>query len=318
MSTSVSVTTTYAGEFAGKYVAPALLTANTIAQGGVTVKSNVKYKEVLKRLSLSGILKDDSCDFDASGTVALTERILEPKRLKVNIELCKNDYRSDWEALSMGASAHDNLPKNFSDFMIAQAIGVVAQKNEISIWRGVASNTGEFDGFETKLALDPALVPAQEVTGTTITASNVIAELGKVVDAMPDALFGRDDVRLYVSQKIAKAYVRALGGYSVLATSNAGVDNKGTQWYNGGGLTFEGIQMIVCNGMSPNVAILTTIDNLYFGTGLMSDETEVKVLDMGELDGSDNVRVIMKMSAGVQYANIEDIVTYGIANALVS
>jgi hypothetical protein len=61
--------------------------------------------------------------------------------------------------------------------------------------------------------------------------------------------------------------------------------------------------------------IATTKDNLHFGTGLMSDSNEVKILDMADLDGSQNVRVIMRFTAGVQYGVVEDIVTYGIVNA---
>ena len=52
--------------------------------------------------------------------------------------------------------------------------------------------------------------------------------------------------------------------------------------------------------------------NLFFGTGLLSDHNEVKVLDMADLDGSQNVRFIMRYTAGVQYAIVEDIVSYGL------
>jgi len=40
----------------------------------------------------------------------------------------------------------------------------------------------------------------------------------------------------------------------------------------------------------------------------------VKVLDMADLDGSDNVRFVMRYTAGVQFAIGSDIVTYGITN----
>ena len=68
--------------------------------------------------------------------------------------------------------------------------------------------------------------------------------------------------------------------------------------------------------MSANVAILSTIDNLYFGTGLLNDHQEVKVLDMADLDGSQNVRVIMRFTAAVNYAFAADVVTYVIVNAV--
>ncbi len=80
-------------------------------------------------------------------------------------------------------------------------------------------------------------------------------------------------------------------------------------------MSFDGVKIFVANGMSNNVAIATTKDNLYFGTGLLTDMTEVKVIDLADIDGSQNVRVVMRMSAGVQYGIVEDIVTYGLTNS---
>ena len=114
---ALTITSTYAGEFAGKYISAALLSGNTIANGLIEVKPNVKFKEVLKRVDLSGVIANASCDFTDAGTVTLTERIIEPKELQVNLELCKTPFQSDWEAISMGYSAHDNLPSTFSDYL---------------------------------------------------------------------------------------------------------------------------------------------------------------------------------------------------------
>ena len=317
MATTTNITTSYSGSFAGKYVAAALLPAPTIANNLITVKQNVKYKEVLKRVGLNDIVKDGSCDFDPTSTLTLTERILEPKDLQINLSLCKADFRSDWEAIEMGYSAFDNLPKNFADFLIAHVAEKSAARNELSIWQGDKTVTGQFDGFETLLALDAELPAAQEVTGTTVDSTNVVAELGKVIDAMPDTLYGREDLRLYVSNNIFKAYVRALGGYGAAGVGANGFENKGNMWYTtGGALYFDGIPVVMCPGMSSDTAILSTIDNLYFGTGLLSDHQEVKVLDMADLDGSQNVRVVMRFTAGVNYAFAADVVTYGIVNAV--
>jgi hypothetical protein len=316
MPTTTNITTTYSGSFAGKYVAAALLPAPTIANNLITVKQNVKYKEVLKRVGLNDIVKDGSCDFDPTSTLTLTERILQPRDLQINLSLCKSDFRSDWEAIEMGYSAFDNLPKNFADFLIAYVAEKSAARNELSIWQGDASVSGQFDGFETLLALDAELPAAQEVTGTTVDATNVVSQLGLVINAMPDTLYGREDLRLYVSNNVFKAYVRALGGYGAAGLGSNGFEGKGNMWYTtGGALYFDGVPVVMCPGMSANTAILSTIDNLYFGTGLLSDHQEVKVLDMADLDGSQNVRVIMRFTAAVNYAFAADCVTYGIVNA---
>ena len=110
MATTTSITTTYAGESASKYIAAALLSASTIENGGIEVKPNIKYKEVIKKLATGDLLADGSCDFSATSTVTLTERIITPKELQVNLQLCKSDFRSDWDAVSMGYSAFDSLP----------------------------------------------------------------------------------------------------------------------------------------------------------------------------------------------------------------
>ena len=315
MATTTSITTTYAGEFAGEYIAAALLEGSTIANGGITVKPNVKLKEVIKKVATDDIVKDATCDFDPTSTVTLTERILQPEEQQVNLQLCKKDFISDWEALSMGYSAHSDMPSKFSDFLIAHVAAKVAQRTEQSIWAGDTSTNGQFDGLSTILAADAALPAANEVAGTSVTAGNVITELGKIVDAVPSALYGAEDLNIYVSQNIARAYVRALGGFGSSGLGANGTNAMGTQWWNNGSLSFDGVKIFVANGLASDTAIAAEKSNLFFGTGLLSDHNEVKVIDMADLDGSQNVRVVMRFTAGVQYGIVDDIVTYGITNS---
>ena len=314
MATTTSITTTYAGEFKKKIIAAALLSANTINNGGVEVKPNIKYKEVIKRISTDDLMRNATCDFDATSTVTLTEKVLEPKELQVNLQLCKKDFHSDWLSVEQGFSAHDVLPKTFQDFLVAHIAAKVAAHVENSIWKGVAATSGHFNGFTTLLALDAALPAAQEVAGTTVTAANVITELGKIVDAIPARLYGNEGLYIYISQNIYRAYVRALGGFGASGLGAAGFEAKGNN-QQFGDLMFDGVKLFVANGLANNTAVCTTKDNLYFGTGLENDMTEVKVIDLADIDGSQNVRVVMRMTAGVQYGFADDVVTYGITNA---
>lgn len=304
---STSITTTYAGEFAGKYISAALLSADTIEGGGITVKPNVKYKEVMKTLSTNALVKDAACDFADQSVVTLAERILQPEEFQVNLELCKKDFRSDWEAIEMGYSAFDTLPPSFADFLLGHIAAKVAQKTESNIWQGATANAGEFDGFTALLAADATVI---DVVGTTVNAANVIDELGKVVDAIPTAVYGKEDLYIYVSQSIARAYVRALGGFGANGLGANGVNNAGTTWFNGGDLAFDGVKLFVCSGMPDNDMVAAEKSNLFFGTGLLSDHNEVKLIDMADLDGSQNVRVVMRFTAGVQTGIGADIVYY--------
>ena len=299
---SLSITTTYAGEFAGKYVSAALLSGNTIANNLIEVKPNVKFKEVLKRVNLSGAIANASCDFTDAGAVALTEKIIEPKELQVNLELCKTPFKSDWEAVSMGYSASDNLPSNFSDYFIGLMSESIAEQTEKDIWAGVAG-AGTFDGFKTLLNADAGHTGAKKITGVAVTASNVVEKLGDIVYAIPSEVYGTEDLYIYVTQNIFRAYKRALGGFQ---TAGLGHNQDMDIQY------FDGVKVVACNGLSDNNAIAAQKSNLFFGTGLLSDHNEVKVLDMADLDGSQNVRFIMRYTAGVQYAIVEDIVSYGL------
>ncbi len=304
---SVSLTSTYAGEFSGKYIAAALLSASTLDSGAISILPNVKFKSVIQKGATDDIVKDASCDFVTNqGTLTLTEAILQPDEFQVNLELCKKDLHASWEAEQMGYSAHDNLAPSFAEFVIAHVSAKVADKTEKNIWSGATANSGEFDGFTAKLTADSDVI---DVAAATVTSANVVVELGKVVDAIPTAVYGQEDLTLYVSSNVARAYIRALGGFASGIGAN-GSDNKGTQWYNGGELSFDGINIFVAKGLADNTMVAAQKSNLYFGTGLLSDQNEVRVIDTSETLGDMNVRVIMRFTAGVQHVFGGDIVLY--------
>ena len=317
MATTANITTTYAGQDSKLWVRAALLSGNTLANGGMTVLPNIAYKTTMFKIGTDDILKNATCDFDATSTVTLSERSLTLEPFQVNLQLCKKDFLATWQAEEMGFSANKVLAKSFVDYLLAYITDKVASSVEVSIWRGVNATAGQIDGIATLLAADAALPTANEVAGSSaISASaTVIAELGKIVDAIPAALYGSPDLKIYVPQGVMKAYIRALGGFSVAATSNSGTDAKGTQWYNGGALTFDGIPIFVANGLAANTAIAAETSNLFFGCGLLNDTNEIAVLDMSPLDGSQNVRFVMRASMAVNYHSVSDIVTYNIPNA---
>jgi hypothetical protein len=308
MATTNNLTTTYAGEFAGKYISAALLSGKTLAEGNITVVPNVKFKQVMKKVATDGIVKNSSCDFDPTSTLTLTERILQPEEFQVNLQLCKQDFQSDWEAVQMGYSAFDNLPPQFSDFLIAHVADKVAQKMEQNIWNGTNATVGEFDGFRTTLLADGDVV---DVAGQASTSANVAAEIGKVMDAIPSAVYGNEDLVIYVPSNIYRNYIRSLGGFGANGLGAAGTNSEGNQWYNmGNAVSFDGVQLVLASGLASDTMVAAQKSNLFFGTGLMSDQNEVKVIDMADIDGSQNVRVVMRFTAGIQHGIGSDIVLY--------
>ena len=302
----------YNGEFAGKYISAALLSAPTIDQGGITVMPNIKHKEVLQNLTTSGLLADASCNFDVTGaTVTLTEKVLEVFDYQLNLQLCRSQFHSNWQASEMGFSSFDELPKSFEDYLLAYAASKVAAEMEVNIWRGVQATSGQFAGLVTLATADATVNDVTAVVGG-VNATNVIDELGKIVDSMNTNtnIYAKEDTRIYVSRNILAAYVRALGGFQATIGAN-GVNNEGTMWYGkGAALSFDGIPLFLAEGLAANTAMAAQTSNLFFGCSLLSDTQQARVIDVSQYDGSDNVRVIMRMAAGVEYGIGGDIVLY--------
>ena len=289
-----SITSTYAGEAAGGYIRAAVLAPKSL--DGMTVKPNIKYKQVVKKGAYSVALANASasgdCDFTSVGDLTVTERILSPERFKINKSICRNDFLADWDALSMGASAHNTEgPANATDFLIEQLGAGVAAEIETTIWQGINATAGEIDGFETLFAGDSDVV---DVTAANFTASNIDDAFNTMLNAVPDAVkASKDNLRLYVNSS-------ALWYYNQFLMANG---HGGMNIYNGEipTLSYAGIQIVECPGMSDNKAVIADHRNLWFGTNVESDFNEVKVLDQSNVDGSDNINFVMKLAFAVQY-----------------
>jgi hypothetical protein len=325
------VTSTYAGEAASGYIAAALLSANTLDKKLITIMPNVKYKSVIQKLDVSNIISDASCDFATSGSsVSISEQVLTPKELQVNLELCKQEFVDSWEALQLGFSAFDQIPASFNDFLVSYVGGKVAEATEIAIWQGSNTN-GSFTGFQSLLATSVAasgstsVIPAGASSPTnhagalsgSIDSSNVIAKLQGLVNSIPNEVYGKQDLVIYIPTNVAKAYQTATAGLSVVTTGAGSVTNIGANGYQNTftigekPYNFNGIDLVLCPGLGSNKMVAAQKSNLFFGTGLLSDYNEVRVLDMANLDGSQNYRIIMRYTAGVQFGIGEDIVYYG-------
>lgn len=305
MPTTTSITTTYAGESQKKYISAALFSGATLANNAIEINQNVKYKDVIKKLATGSLLADGTCDFTATSSVTTTERFLEPKELQVNLQLCKSDFRSDWEAIEMGMSAHDNLPPTFADYLLSHVVEKVAEEVEIAIWQGDSATDGDFDGFIKLMEADADVI---DQTILAITDANVVTELRKATNQVPDRLYGSDKLRIYAPTNVVRAYIQSLGGFGANGQGANGINGEGQTWRSTGALFFDGIEIFLAQGLPADHIVIAESDNLWFGTGLLNDSNEVKVLDMADLDGSQNVRMVLRMTGCVNYGIGSEIV----------
>ena len=294
-----SYTKLYAGKAAAGFMSASLLSGETLAKGYLTVLPNVAFKVNLNNFNLAAAaVADATCDFTSAGDVTYVEKALAPKRLQVNRALCKNDWLSTWAGANMRAGLDGTLQSDFATYLISYAGSLVGQQVEKSIWQGAAATGGEFDGFQALLTADGGADVA--AVGGGITAANVIAEIGKVRDGIADAVYGQDDLCIFMGTAAFKHYISAQAALGYLNQYHAGVTES----------NFEGIPIKWCPGMAADKMVAGRKSNMFFATDLEGDLTEVKLLDQTMVDGSDNVNLVMKFNAGVGYSTGADIVLY--------
>jgi hypothetical protein len=283
---------TYAGEFAGKYIAAALLSGKTLGEELITVHPNVPYKQVIRNWQNSIVIADATCDFTDSSSVTLGEYVLTTTEKQVNLQLCKNQLRTTWEAANAGFSAFEKVPTDFNQFLLAQVAAEVAQSVELGIWKTTLFYNGTADEGMVGYLLDNSAI-TRTASGAT-TGANVVARLQDMLDNSPSALYGKEGYQFYVGPSTMKAYQAAL---------SAG--NFNFQFYVGEKpMNFQGIPVTMVNGLNDFDCVLGLKSDLHFGTGLLSDITnEVKVIDMSDIDGSQNIRVIMRFTGGIIATN---------------
>ena len=285
-------TPTYAGELALPFVSAALKSGATLANGWIRTIDDVYYKAVINSIEGANLIANASCDFADAGTVTIAENVLETKELAVNIDLCKKTMRQSFLAAEAGNSLNSNMPTSFTDYVIGHIAGLVAQQTENNIWTGAAANGGEFEGFTT--ATTGILITDTTVNDVTLTATftktNIVAEFMKILDVVTSPVLAKPDFALYVSPKTLFLYNQALGTAGFQNDYEA--NEKPTNIY--------GYSIYACPGFPDDQIVGTYSSNLVFGSNIQTNMTEVRTIDMSPIDGSDNIRFIMRYSAGVQ------------------
>ena len=297
-----TVTSNYAGEAAAGYMSAALLSGTTLAENNITFLNNVKYKANLRKITIAGtagnLMADSTCDFIDSGTLTYAERVLEPLDFDVNMQLCKEDYLASWEGANMTAGLNGTLPTSFADYIIGQTAARVSQEIEKNIWDGNDANNGQFDGFKKLLAADADVTDVAAVGGG-LAAGNIVAQLGLVVDAIPAAVYGKEDLRIFIPTSAWRLYIQAQAALGYFNEYNM---------REGWNLSYNGVRLAHAPGLADDTMVAGRVSNMFFGSD--GSNSEVKLLDMTNLDGSDNIRAIMRFTAGVNYAFGSDIVLY--------
>ena len=289
---------TYAGEAARPYVSAAILSADTIANGYISVLENVHSKAVLRKFSGAAIQANDDCAFTTpdSGQLTLGEAILEASALKVNEQVCNADLRATWESAQM-RSQNSGAPGDFTTYVAQYVAAKVAESVELNLWQGNFDSDGtgagtpaytSFNGLCQQLKSQYNAGTMQQLTGVT-SAANILDRLAALTAEAPTAIAGDPNAKIFMSRASAQLYYQALATDYTLPFLNDGLVAR-----------YAGYEIITPAGMANDAFILSRADNLYFGTNLLTDHIQAAVLDLQGVTGDDVTRVIMQFSGGTQ------------------
>ena len=300
---AIAVTSSFSGKAAGFYISAALRQANSMEY--LTMIENIKFKSNIQKMDATSMVQDASCNVNLAGTLTMTEAVLEPKNLMVQSDLCSKTLLESWEALQMRAGAGAPPPASFEDYVISYIGEIIADATEASIWGGNDATAGEFTGFVQgavgRLVVDATVVDVvnQGGAGVAYDAANIIANLDACVAAIPAAVYMKEDLHIYMSPKTYRIYlgVQAAAGYQQLYNMNGDFLPM-----------FNGIKLAVCTGMNNDVLVAAERSNLFFGTDLVSDAATINLLDLSQIDGSSNIRLLSRYSGGVQVGIGSDVV----------
>lgn len=305
MPTSVTSTSNYAGKAAGNIIGAAFKEMDTIQKNAVTVLQNVNNSVHLRKISYTNGKQAYSCGFTPAGAYVLSERTLTPVKVKIDTQVCKEDFRNQWSQETMGASASNpNLPGDVRAAMIAEMLGDVAEDTDSVLWTGDSSNAGEWDGLITLFEADGSIIKdGNGITapGTaTVSKSTVLAGFELVTTAAPSAVRNKSDFILAASSDVV------LSLYQLLI-SNATANGLGLT--PSGGLQYGKWPIIELGGLPDGVLLGYRRSNLVFGTGLVGDHNNVAISDednIGLFTGQ--MRMKMVYNGGCNYYNPNEIV----------
>ena len=303
---------TYAGKLALPFLTPALKANDTVANNYVRVLDGIHYKAVLPVNSSTSNIQAGGCDYNDGANLEINEAVLTLSELAVNETLCRSTVYPTWHGAATGRADTDVMTQEFKNFTLGLVASRAAATLENYIWlsestsaiysQGFLSNDGVFDEAGVDASV---LAGCTEATIVALTAANVIAQIGVVyaltASSKPGVL-GKADCGIYINSKTAALYRQGLA-----TAGGAGYVNQVTlQAFEQ--LNYLGTPIRVCPGMPDDCIIVASQENLVFGTNLGTDLSVVKWIPAYEFDGSDNIKIVMRMAVGAAVGVVTDVV----------
>ena len=278
---------TYTVKNNGEWFYQSLQKAHTLANDYIRVIPNVTkdvkiHKLVMANNTVSQVDNRD-CAWSPTQRITLNEATFQVKNFKINEEQCMEELDSIWSEMQyreIGATK-DQWPTNTDGNESLESAVMFHLQNSLSqdieriIWGGSGNTVaGVQDGIVDKALASSTSI---KITGQTIDAANVLGEIEKVYNAIPNVVLNDGEfdpekaaVKIFVNMDIMRYLRQAL---STVATSNQVILPSFA--VEGGKIYYLGVEIVVV-GLPANTMIAASKDNLVFVTDLLSDTQEIR------------------------------------------
>ena len=269
---------------------------------GVTYRPGVKGKEQLVVGEVSDLFQTYTCAFSPSGEVSLAEQWIEPFTMKINLQECYDKYWPSFmaEETRRAYVGETNIPRTFFQwFFDDMLVKEMKKEYEEIFWNGDKTKSGILalgDGVVKKIAESGK---AKTVTGATLTVDNILAQVSAVA-ALADVNVDDADYKIYINKGQMKVLKTALGNEKIrdnYVWSNFTKEGEKVYAY--------GFEVVPCR-IAKDTILLAPNKNLILGYDLESDQTAFQILDLSQVTGDNEFRVIAmcNMAVGVVYPEL--------------
>lgn len=286
-----------------------------ISKGYCRVIPNVTKDAYLRTMVMDNNtisqVDDRDCSWTASQRITLDGKESSVHNFKINEEQCLEQLDSVWSEMAFsGGATKEEFPDGLEGAimaMVQNALG--ADIDRIFVGGSANAVDGVQDGLLDKLATDSAAI---KVTGTTITTANVVAEIEKVYNAIPDAVLNMNyfepekaAVRIYVPIHVYRSLLQALGAVS--GDHQVVLPNF---TYVNGVVRYMNIEIAILPFLPANTMLAYSVDNVFFLTDLLADTASIEAEQGKSLKDKSKFYIKGAYRANADYIFGDEIVLY--------
>lgn len=269
------------------------------------VLPGIKNKTKISTNVFAQLTQDSACAFSATNST-LSSVEIDVCALTAQAKVCQFDLESSFLALEMAKGSNSDFTvASFMSFFWESMANKVHEEIETIRWQGDTGSAdtllNKCDGYLKQICTADTGSGVVRPTYTTLTTSNIIAEMGEGLQLAPAQLqMRKSELRFYVSPDVATLYR--------IATASTNTINNVT---NELGMTYLDIPIVECYGLPSNTYVLTRPENLIYAFDGEGDVDSLEIVDFSKTTLDREIGARADFKVGFHIVNAEEIVFYG-------